>query len=128
MTDDIETLRGILCAGMIKPEEALATLERVEKELTERPWIEKQRGDIMRNLEIKAFGWECEANKQTDLRIRAESERDLLRAKLEKTKEAIEKWQEWWELPWEAKRPDIASQIHKHTLAILAELPSKEKT
>jgi hypothetical protein len=57
-----------------------------------------------------------------------EAERDSLLDKSEKTKEAIEKWQEWWELPWEAKRPDIASLIHKRTLAILAELSSKEKT
>jgi DNA repair ATPase RecN len=67
----------------------VAEVERLEKERDDRPWIEKQQSDIMRKMDIELFGWKCTANEQTNQRILAEADRDSLRAKLDRAKEAL---------------------------------------
>ncbi len=67
-----------------------AIIVELEKERDERPWIEKQSGKIMREMSIENQGMHWEVQEQTKRRIIAESERDSLRAKLERAKEALE--------------------------------------
>jgi predicted RNase H-like nuclease (RuvC/YqgF family) len=39
----------------------------------------------------------------------------------EKLREALNGWQEWWELPWQDKRPDIAELIYRRAAAAIRE-------
>ena len=43
------------------------------------------------------------------------------RGEVAKLREALEAWQAWWELPWEAKRPDVAQLRYNRARAVLEE-------
>lgn len=50
-----------------------------------------------------------------------EEEIQRLRADNEKLRAALNGWQEWWALPWQDKRPDIAELIYRRAAAALKE-------
>ena len=50
-----------------------------------------------------------------------ETENEKLRAENEKLRKALNGWQEWWELPWQDKRPDIAELIYRRAAAAIRE-------
>lgn len=43
------------------------------------------------------------------------------KAQLAQAVEALRAWQQWWELPAEQKRPDVAARLHRRGAAALTE-------
>lgn len=106
-----ETIRALCEKAMRERDEAD---ERIEKLTAERDEAiaRAEKAEFDRNTYIKAWG--KQHNKDcVDI--------DALTAELARKDAALRGWNEWWELPWEAKRPDIAQLRYNAARAALGE-------
>lgn len=59
--------------------------------------------------------------REQEAHLRTIADYNRAAVKNEKLREALNGWQEWWELPWQDKRPDIAELIYRRAAAAIRE-------
>ena len=58
-------------------------------------------------------------HKQADMNGRLLTENAELRQRITELEAALNKWQKWWEMPWQDRRPDMADLCHMKARKVL---------
>jgi len=81
--------------------------------------------DILEILENGRIDWSDEHQTTTTIVTKNErlaiAEIKKLRARIAELEVALNGWQQWWGLPWQDRRPDIAERCYRAASAALKE-------